>query len=83
MYLLKKKLKLLKDKLKSWNRIVFGNVHEIVKEAKEKLQALQEEIDTNGHIDNLLNQEKLAHIDLENADKEELCLKEKAKSDCI
>jgi len=70
--------------LKSWNKIVFGNVHEIFKEAKEKLQALQEDIDTNGHTDNLLNQEKLAHIDLENAlEKKELIWKEKTKIDCI
>jgi hypothetical protein len=80
MYVLNEKLKLLKLKLKSWNKTVFGNIHEIVKEAKTKVDSIQVQIDSNGPNDDMLDQERLALVNLENAlFMEELFWHEKAK----
>ncbi|MCH81555.1 hypothetical protein A2U01_0002345, partial [Trifolium medium] len=38
MFILSKKLKILKDKLKTWNKECFGNVHSLVSSAELKLQ---------------------------------------------
>jgi len=67
MFILSQKLKLLKEKLKVWNKEVFGNVHTLVKHAEEKLSNLQLLIDTDGHTDSLFDQQKLAQIDLNKA----------------
>jgi hypothetical protein len=40
MYILTRKLKLLKEKLKSWNKETFGNVHDYVTTAETKLQQI-------------------------------------------
>ncbi|KAK2443571.1 hypothetical protein QL285_014660 [Trifolium repens] len=80
MYVLNEKLKLLKLKLKSWNKTVFGNIHEIVKEAKSKVDSIQVQIYSNGPNDDMLDQERLALVNLENAlFMEELFWHEKAK----
>jgi len=79
MYVLSHKLKSLKSKLKAWNRDVFGNVHEMVKDAEAKLHQIQTYIDIVGHTNNLLNQQKLAHLNLNSALTIEECFwKEKA-----
>lgn len=81
MYVLSAKLKNLKYKLKDWNHNVFGNVHTIVKDAENKLAAIQENIDNTGMTDSLLEQQKLAQINLENAlNKEEAFWQERARS---
>lgn len=81
MYILSRKLKLLKQKLKEWNHNIFGNVHVIVKTAEIQLAAIQEAIDIQGLTDNLLAQQKIAQINLENAlSKEEAFWQERAKS---
>jgi hypothetical protein len=67
MYVLNEKLKLLKLKLKLLNKNVFGNIHEIVKEAKCKVDIIQAQLDSNGPSDVILDQEKLAQLSLENA----------------
>ena len=67
MYILTKKLKTLKDKLKVWNKDTFGNVHDYVKNAKSKLSLLQHQINIDGPFDNLLNLEKQAQTDLNQA----------------
>jgi hypothetical protein len=56
MFILCTKLKLLKSKLKTWNKSCFGNVHELVSSAELKLQQVQEQI-----------QEKLASAEFEDA----------------
>ncbi|MCH79620.1 RNA-directed DNA polymerase (Reverse transcriptase), partial [Trifolium medium] len=67
MFILSKKLKILKDKLKIWNTESFGNVHALVNNAEHKLQHIQEQIQQNGHSDTLLADEKLASNEYEEA----------------
>ncbi|GAU40165.1 hypothetical protein TSUD_292700 [Trifolium subterraneum] len=80
MFVLTQKLKSLKEKLKVWNRNVFGNIHHNVKAASAKVDSLQQDIDTFGPTDELINQEKTARINFENVlNMEEIFWKEKAK----
>ena len=80
MYVLSQKLKMLKDKLKVWNKEIFGDIHVQVKDATTKLDAIQEEIDREGHTNMLMEQEKQAQINLENVLNMEECFwHEKAK----
>jgi hypothetical protein len=60
MFILSKKLKLLKDRLKSWNKDCFGNVHNLVSSAEQRLQQVQDQIQQNGHSDTLLHDERVA-----------------------
>jgi hypothetical protein len=60
MFVLSKKLKLLKEKLKIWNKECFGNVHDYVVSAEQHLQLIQDQIQINGATDDLLNDELLA-----------------------
>ncbi|KAK2352799.1 hypothetical protein QL285_090510 [Trifolium repens] len=79
MYILSNKLKLVKQKLKIWNKGTFGNVHELVKNAENKLNFIHDQLSLNGPSDALLNDEKLAHADLESAlNKQEIFWQEKA-----
>ena len=80
MLVLTKKLKALKEKLKSWNKTCFGIVHENVKHAESKLQEIQNQIQAIGHNDDLLNAEKEAHKLFEDAlNREEMFWQEKAR----
>ena len=58
MFILNQKLKTLKQNLKIWNKMVFGNVNILVKEAEQKLVSIQADIDINGVSDSLLDQTK-------------------------
>ncbi|GAU22700.1 hypothetical protein TSUD_138230 [Trifolium subterraneum] len=79
MFVLSKKLKILKDKLKIWNKECFGNVHEYVKTAEQRLQQIQEQIQNSGHSDALLEEQKLANISFEDAlNRQEAFWQEKA-----
>jgi hypothetical protein len=79
MYILNKKLKHLKEKLKSWNKESFGNVHDYVSSAEAKLQQIQNQIQLGGQTEALLEEEKLAHIEFEEAlNRQESFWKEKA-----
>jgi len=60
MFVLSLKLKYLKNKLKAWNKEVFGNVHELVSQAESHLNHIQSQLDTLGHTDTLLEQQKTA-----------------------
>jgi len=82
MYILtKKKLKKLKDKLKVWNKEVFGNVHEFVKHAENNLSLIQNQIHIDGPSDNLLNLVKNGQCDLNIAlEKQECYWQEKART---
>ncbi|GAU31405.1 hypothetical protein TSUD_370540 [Trifolium subterraneum] len=60
MFILTKKLKLLKEKLKSWNKECFGNVHNLVTDSEQKLHEIQSLIQQNGHSDILLQEERNA-----------------------
>jgi hypothetical protein len=65
MFVLCKKLKLLKDRLKVWNKETFGNVHDQLKKAEDKVNIIQETINACGHNDDLMDQEKQAQIELD------------------
>jgi len=70
----------LKEKLKVWNKVSFGNAHVLVREAEEKLQVIQDNIDSLGHSDDLLEQQKKAQFDLQKAlDIEESFWQEKSR----
>lgn len=58
IYILSSKVKALKEKLKIWNKEVFGNIHCFVKEAEDKLKAVQDLIHLHGHSDVLMQEEK-------------------------
>ncbi|PNX70974.1 hypothetical protein L195_g057930, partial [Trifolium pratense] len=80
MFILSKKLKILKDKLKIWNKDCFGNVHNHVISAEQKLHQIQIQIQHNGHTEALLNEEKLASAQYEDAlNRQEVYWKEKAR----
>jgi hypothetical protein len=80
MFVLSQKLKLLKSKLKDWNKNCFGNVHDMVNSADKKLQHIQSQIQLNGHIDALLHEEKLASVEYEEAlNRQEVFWQEKAR----
>ncbi|GAU26607.1 hypothetical protein TSUD_102140 [Trifolium subterraneum] len=80
MFVLSKKLKFLKEKLKIWNKEVFGNVHDQIKIAEEKVNSIQYVINSNGHSDSLMDLEKQAQFELELAlNMEEAFRKEKTK----
>lgn len=38
MFVLTRKLQMLKDNLKKWNKDTFGNIHHLVKSQKDKLK---------------------------------------------
>jgi hypothetical protein len=65
MFILSSKLKILKGKLKQWNKEVFGNIHAYVEVAESKLDDIQNRINTLGHSDELMNEEKKAQTDLD------------------
>lgn len=80
MFILSQKLKNLKAKLKLWNINVFGNVQVAVKNAERNLLHIQNQIHTDGHNDDLLNQEKSAQVALDDALARDECFwKEKAR----
>ena len=56
---------LLKDNLCTWNLEIFGNIHSHVKEAEDKLQSIQHQINSSNPTDDLLNQEKHAQCDFD------------------
>lgn len=60
MTVLSQKLKELKNKLKSWNKNVFSNVHLRVQQAQVEVDLLQEQINANGDIDDMFEKEREA-----------------------
>ena len=80
MFVLSKKLQTLKIKLKCWNKEVFDNIHGLVKTTEASLQTIQAQIQTLGHTELLVQQEKQAQHELDLAlNKEELFWFEKSK----
>lgn len=58
---------MLKAELRSWNKNVFGNVNQLVKEAEANLHDIQHQIQTNGHNDSIIQQENQAQLNLQKA----------------
>ncbi|MCH80179.1 ribonuclease H protein [Trifolium medium] len=80
MDVLNQKLKLLKSKLKLWNKESFGNIHEAVTSAEHYLHDIQAQIQLLGHSDSLLLEEKRASAVVEEAlNRQEVFWQEKAK----
>ncbi|XP_058783255.1 uncharacterized protein LOC131657925 [Vicia villosa] len=80
MFILDKKLKILKNNLKVWNRNNFGDVKVKVKNAEAHLQNIQMEIANSGYTDDLKEKETKAQYDMEAAlNIEEEFWKEKAR----
>jgi len=80
MFILSQKLKMLKEAVKLWNKNTFGDVQSQVILAYKDLDEIQLKIDTNGCTDILLDQEKNAQLNLENAlNQEEIFWHEKSK----
>jgi len=78
MFVLSAKLKILQGKLKQWNKDIFGNIHEYVDYVEAKLSDIQSKINLVGQSDILMNEEKQAQMDLDQAlNKQELFWKEK------
>lgn len=80
MYILDRKLRILKNKLKDWKRNHFGDVKAKFKEAEKQLQDILQEISSSGYNDNLEKKETKAQYDMEVAlNIEEEFWKEKAR----
>ncbi|KAK2416761.1 hypothetical protein QL285_039128 [Trifolium repens] len=67
MFILTRKLKILKEQLKSWNKDVFGNVHSYVKVAEDDLAQIQNQIQLNGYSSSVRENEKRAQSKLNDA----------------
>lgn len=67
MFVLTKKLKILKGNLRAWNHSSFGNVHDKVKQAESVLSNIQEKIFMYGHTDVLASHKREAHTSLYHA----------------
>jgi len=67
MFVQNKKLKILKNNLKVWNKENFGNVHLMVKNVEQKVSHIQSKIQQEGHSDTLMSQERAAHKSMEDA----------------
>jgi hypothetical protein len=79
MFVLSKKLKLLKESLKTWNKDCFGNMHACVTSAEQNPNSIQDHLQTNGPSDELLNEEFIAQQKLEEAlNRQECFWQEKA-----
>jgi len=77
MHILSNKLKHLKTKLKIWNKEVFDNVHHFV---NYELTLIKTKINNEVHSDSLMNEEKNAQINLDEAlAKHEIFWKGKAR----
>ncbi|XP_058761813.1 uncharacterized protein LOC131635226 [Vicia villosa] len=80
MFILQRKLKILKSRLKDWNKSTFGNVHDNVKTAEDNLKEIQDKIVKEGTLDALDVIERNAQDQLDLAlQREEIFWKEKAR----
>jgi len=79
MFILSQKLKRLKIALKEWNKNTFGDIHVKVKDDETHLNHIQMQIDSNGSSSTLLNPQKQAQMNLDEAlNMQEVFWKEKA-----
>lgn len=67
MSILSQKLKLLKQELKSWNKVVLGDVNLNVDKAQANLDRIQEMGNTTGYTESLQKQEMEAQVGLHKA----------------
>lgn len=80
MFILDKKLKIRKEKLKEWNKSCFGNVQENVKKAEDNLIRIQKSIGIHGNSNYLKQQEKESLLNLDEVlNLEEAFWREKAR----
>lgn len=62
MFVLARKLKLLKAELKVWNKTVFGDVNQKVELAQTDLDSFQHQLDLTGYTDTLIASEEKAQM---------------------
>jgi len=67
VYILSTKLKNFKNKLKVWNKYVFGNIHSLVHDSESTLMDIQRKIQMSGHTDHLMTEEKKSQTSLDDA----------------
>ncbi|KAI5402290.1 hypothetical protein KIW84_050057 [Lathyrus oleraceus] len=67
MFILNKKLQLLKSKLRMWNKDIYGNIHNQIKDMSSELSGLQRLIQENDSSVDLFNEVKKAQLELEKA----------------
>lgn len=67
MFVLSQKLKALKSELKTWNKLVFGNIHLRVEAATAAMDDIQQQINISGASDDLMEQEVMAQTELQQA----------------
>ncbi|KAI5410800.1 hypothetical protein KIW84_056074 [Lathyrus oleraceus] len=78
MFVLSKKLQILKRNIKAWTKNIFGNVHDQVKKVEKDLGCIQEKIEQDDYNDDLAVKEKETQVKLDLALKtKELFWKEK------
>lgn len=65
MFILSQKLKLLKSKLKVWNKDVFGNVHDLLNKATKNMDVIQSQIQSEGQKEDFLAKEQKAQLEME------------------
>ena len=58
MYKFHQQLKVLKDRIKIWNKEEFGNIFEDKHMLENQLKAIQEEVISNGYSEDLFEKEK-------------------------
>ncbi|XP_019432864.1 PREDICTED: uncharacterized protein LOC109339802 [Lupinus angustifolius] len=80
MFILAQNLKVLKKDLRVWNRVVFGNIHTIIRNAMNSVDNIQNSITISGLEQHLLDLEDHAQAELLQAlDLEEMFWKEKSR----
>lgn len=67
MFLISKKPQILKSNLKVWNKNKFGNVQGQVRKDEQVISKIQEEMDSFGHSNELIVQERVAQNNLDHA----------------
>lgn len=65
MFVLSQKLKVVKCELKRWNKLVFCNIHLRVENNLAEVDKLQQEINSIGANDDLLEKETLTQLELQ------------------
>ncbi|XP_058776647.1 uncharacterized protein LOC131650967 [Vicia villosa] len=80
MFILQRKLQILKSRLKDWNKHTFGNVQDKVKDSEDSLKQIQDKIVEDGPSDSLEAMERNAQVQLDLAlQREEIFWKERAR----
>lgn len=67
MFILSQKLNFVKEELKQWNKLVFGDVNQKVDDALAAVECIQQKTAVEGYSNDLHTQENVAQMDLQQA----------------